>query len=119
MNILPPAIINHLSNRARFFCEKTKHVCPFWVNEQILEDLRWLDLRDNGKRADTYWNQCHTPYVRYYPGDQKNAAIMEISCRRNDIKLGEYYGSDCKYNNAKAAELMKKDMEKGTEIKSG
>jgi hypothetical protein len=111
MNILTPDIINHMTNRARFFCEETKNVCPFWVNNQILEDLEWLDLRDSGNRAHTYWMQCHCPYVRYFPGDKKNCGIMEISCRRNDIKLGDYYGSDCKYCNPKAAELLKKDME--------
>lgn len=112
--MLSPQIHSYLNEKIRKLCEESGHVCPFWVNEQIYKDLKWLDQRDEGDRAETYYYQCHSPILRYRPVfDEMPNGICSVECRRNEASVGNYYGDECRYCNDKVAEIMKKEFANG------
>jgi hypothetical protein len=94
-----PPINNYIEKMVRERCEESDHVCPFWVNEDVLEVLKKADKLDDGKRAEIYYFQCHSPVFIYRP----HTGECVVECRKNALHLGNYYGDECKYQNLKVA----------------
>lgn len=80
-------------------CIESGIVCHHWVNDQIAEDLLFLDKKDNGNRWKTYLKQCHEPRFHYTPHDNK----VWITCHNIDMQLGNFCSDRCKYSNDKVA----------------
>lgn len=81
---------------------KQGNSCPFWPDEQILRDLKELDACDTGNRVFRYLQQCHCVHLRYVVDGK-----IEIYCRRNNIMLGDCFGSECKFQILEVQEKMK------------
>lgn len=81
------------------YCLDTGHVCPHWVNKSVLEDLEFLDEKDDGKRAKEYYDMCHSVECILRPASADREPECIIRCRPNAIDSLD----KCDYSNPEAA----------------
>src|SRR5260221_8620609 len=103
MNYIASLIRKRIKNK----CINSGKVCPFWENENITTDLKFLDLKDNGNRANEYIKQCHEIEFIFRPVYLSKKAEVEIRCRPNDICSVV----KCDYSNQDVAEQVLKEIQ--------
>jgi hypothetical protein len=94
MNNLLPMIHGGISKAVRSALKEVYSPCPYWLDDQIYEDLYTLDKEDKGDRAHRYFNQCHTLEVSFVT----NFDVVLLKCRHNNYKLGPSLKGNCMYD---------------------
>ena len=102
-NWIPPEIAYHFQDKGREACLKTKHVCPHWVDKEIMKDLSSLDKKDKGNRVSRYEKQCHELVLIYRPDVHR----LSMTCNN----LDHTKPNRCEFQNIEACELILKEME--------
>jgi len=95
-------IHNYINKMVKQRCQESGHVCPYWEDEKIYNDLRDLDNKDEGKRAYEYWRKCHDVYVSFNPIDNH----VFVGCQGNNFE-------ECDYENKQLAEQLKEEWKEG------
>ena len=66
--------------------KQEKHVCVYWIDEEIMDDLIKLDKNDGKDRAKRYREQCHEPIVRVTPNENIKHTKVILECKPNSIR---------------------------------
>jgi len=98
--------MQYYQDKVMKMCEDSGHTCAKWPNWKIYEDLKFLDEKDNGHRADEYWKSCHSPHfsvsIKYGSTEPK----IEIRCMPNNMTSCEF----CNYENEDVKNKIKEEF---------